>query len=185
MEFDTFTETKGLKQIGKGMFSKVYGETDSTVLINSSDPIKECNALWGLADSDLFPEIERIEYGCDSSLYRMKRYNKVRAPKKELLPDQYRIYTELRKLMRMSYENNYQFADCVNSLDLDEDTKESIICAFESCMNYTDKVGFEISPRNIAVDEGKLILLDCFFDRKRVIQAWSKKAPGYAYKRWV
>lgn len=175
MIFNTFKETKGLKLIGRGMFSRVYAENDSTVLINSCDPIKECLASWGLADSELFPTLERVEYGCYSSLFRMKRYNKVRAPKQELESWDYNVYLECRKLMSMSYDDNYQFANCVKSLDLDEETKGALVEGFESCMNYTNNVGFEISPRNIAVDNGKLILLDVFFDKNRVLAIRSKQ----------
>lgn len=29
--------------------------------------------------------------------------------------------------------------------------------------NYDHRIGFEISPRNVAIDNGRLVLLDCFF----------------------
>ena len=38
-----------------------------------------------------------------------------------------------------------------------------MIDALRACSNYGSDVGFEISPRNIFIDNGNLILADCFF----------------------
>ena len=56
----------------------------------------------------------------------------------------------------------------------DEDLKEVMIEALEACGNYGSDVAFEISPRNVAVKDGKLILLDCFFMKSKLNQVRSK-----------
>jgi hypothetical protein len=39
-----------------------------------------------------------------------------------------------------------------------------VMCeAIEACANYGSAIGFEISPRNVAVNNGKLVLLDVFY----------------------
>jgi hypothetical protein len=45
--------------------------------------------------------------------------------------------------------------------------------ALDACANYGNDVCFEISPRNVAVKNGKLVLMDCFFmaDKLQEIQA--------------
>ena len=43
--------------------------------------------------------------------------------------------------------------------------KEAICAHIQGLRDYGEDICFEISPRNVAVDNGKLILLDCFFKR--------------------
>lgn len=38
-----------------------------------------------------------------------------------------------------------------------------ILEALDACLNYGSSVRFEISPRNVAVQDGQLVLLDCFY----------------------
>ena len=42
--------------------------------------------------------------------------------------------------------------------------KEALLEMVDGLRNYCEAVAFEISPRNVTVRSGKLVLLDCFFD---------------------
>lgn len=159
------TTTKGLKLIGKGAFTKCYQLNDNTVLLKSEDPIKECMAYDWFPESGLFPE---VEFSSIEGCYEMEYYPKVRSLKNNLESDQYQIYKDLREV----FNNLETSIDIYKGYSLiykgfeqleNEDLKETMIEALDACTNYGSDVGFEISPRNVAVKNGKLILLDVFF----------------------
>lgn len=157
--------TKGLKLIGKGAFTKCYQLNDTTVLLKSEDPVKECMAHGWFPDSDLFP---KVEFSSIDGFYEMEFYPRVKSLKNNLNDDQYQIYKDLRVAMSNldyvlnihdSYEKVYNvFAQLDN-----EELKETMLEALNACSNCGSDVAFEISPRNVAVKNGKLILLDVFF----------------------
>ena len=63
----------------------------------------------------------------------------------------------------MNMYDSYQAVyNAFNQLD-DEELKETMLEALDACTNCGSDVAFEISPRNVAVKDGKLILLDVFF----------------------
>ena len=95
--------TRGMKLIGKGSFSKVYDNGDNTVTIKTKDWTKEALALW--VDNDRFPAIERVEYD-EISTYKMKKFDKVKAIKRDLNDYDYALYTYLRKNVCVS---NYAY----------------------------------------------------------------------------
>ena len=149
--------------IGKGLFSTCYLQADKkTVVLKSVDGIKECMSMGWFPSNNCFPKVEYIEQG----LYKMKYYKKVSSLKNELKPKQYAIYQELRKLTIGYVKNSYnsleewikQFKTVSNKT-----MSKALINAIEACANYGSDISFEISPRNVAVNNGNLILLDCFF----------------------
>lgn len=157
---------KGLKLIGKGAFTKCYQLSEDKVLLKTEDPIKECMAHGWFPDSELFPEVSHSDVeGC----YEMKYYPKVRSLKNNLSPDQYRLYKELRLIFSEfrqpvnPYDRYNAWHDAFECSDLDQDIKETMQYALLACGNYGTDVCFEISPRNVAVDDGKVVLLNCFF----------------------
>src|SRR5690606_4308569 len=97
----TMTKTRTL--IGKGAFSKVYLLPDrNTVEIISSDPAKECLALFGFGESYLWPAIERIEQLNDGKqVYHMPYFPRVKSLKDSLEPKQWLLYKALRSLPRV------------------------------------------------------------------------------------
>jgi len=160
-----------LPKVGQGKFSVVYKKSDSKVVIKSKDPVKECMSLGWFPNTTLFPKIEYIEHSSvsDFVFYESKYYaNNSRNFKKDLLPFEYEFYSELRKLrvrpntkpQFLYQEWIYQFDNLPNKF---YKRKEHLIEAVTSLMNYGEDICFEISPRNIKVEKGKLILLDCFF----------------------
>lgn len=149
------------KLIGKGAFTKAY-LVDNHVELDSCCPIKECMAWGWFPDSPLFPKIEWIEHG----KYRMKYYPHVSSLKQNLDPDQWEIYKTLRNFGYRSFANiseaMFEWIKIFETLE-NKELSATLIKAIEACGNYGTDVGFEISPRNVAVDNGKLILLDVFF----------------------
>jgi hypothetical protein len=55
----------------------------------------------------------------------------------------------------------------------------------DGLMNYGADIRFEISPRNVAVKNGKLILLDCFFfaSKLREVRGIKKNLKNFLDKR--
>ena len=174
--------TKG-KLIGKGAFSYVYDQGEE-VFIESIDPIKECMAHGWFPDHPLFPVVEFSDKeSCwdDYYCYTMKKYNKVKSLKSALEPDQYQLYKELVNIFKSvpingkSYDGLNIIIGLFNNSSLSDEIKEVMIEAAEACGNYGSDVGFEISPRNVAADNGKLVLLDVFFIKSALRRQRSNK----------
>jgi len=161
---------RGLKLIGRGSFTKAYQKDADTVLLKSVDPIKECMSLGWFPSSRLFPKIERI----DNELYEMKYYKQTLSLKASLCDKHYKIYQTLRALKINNSPNIHDgFEDALKAFRTIKDYKLRIIMieALEACSNYGSDIGFEISPRNVAATKtGKLILLDCFFMKSKLLE---------------
>lgn len=155
--------------IGKGRFSKVYAHkrNQKRVIIVTVDLVKEVYTLGGLGR--WFPELERVDYG----LYTARRYERVRAPKAQLTPLDYKDYKALRKLhteaASCTWARKYStFAYATFEL-ADQFLRKPLARAFKTALNhsfnYARDPWFEVTPRNIAVDRrGRLVLLDLFYD---------------------
>jgi len=145
--------------IGKGQFSTVYQKTKSTVLIKSKDNVKECMALGWFPNSKMFPKLERIGWSQDGEyqLYESKYYPRVQSLKSNLKPLEWEFYKTLRNLCVQKPE------DFRNLPKKFRNRAQQLVAAWNALMNYDGMIGFEISPRNVAVNNGRLILLDCFY----------------------
>lgn len=163
--------TKGLKKIGTGAFTNCYALSDSQVLLVTVDPLKEVYSM-GWSSDPLFPVTEKIDYlSTGECIYTMERYIRVSSLKRNLDADQYEIYKKLRHV----FDNQFCFGSPRNIYDgysilykafdamEDKELGERMINVLDDIANYGCDIGFEISPRNVAVKDGKLILLDCFF----------------------
>ena len=166
-----------MKIIGKGQFTTAYRKNAHTVLLKSTDPIKECMSLGWFPDSHLFPKITRISSNENLSIYEMKYYPKVKSLKHALKSKHYEYYKALRKL----FEDNCFHASSIDNLyfmwykifsttdTLPKHIKKHLLDALDACSNYGTAIAFEISPRNVAVSKtGGLILLDCFLDASKL-----------------
>lgn len=156
-----------MKLIGKGSFTKAYLKNNKTVLLKSIDPIKECMSFGWFPSSRLFPKIKRITTNDDNvSLYEMKYYPKVKSLKQNLKLKEYEKYKELRSLdIRYSvnpHDSFFNTRDAFKKIK-NRTLRKHMIDAIEACSNYGGDIAFEISPRNVAVNNGNLVLLDCFF----------------------
>lgn len=156
--------TKGMKKIGTGAFSTVYKKGNNKVLIKSVDPVKECMSLGWFPNSSLFPKIERVaKSDCgEYSFYEEKYYPKVSSLKNNLLPNEYEFYKTLRNLHpTMGYNRLFEAFDKLPSKFARK--KAHLKEAIDGLSSYGEDICFEISPRNVAVHNKKLVLLDCFF----------------------
>jgi len=166
-------KTDKLEIIGKGTFSTCYKLNYKQVLIKSTDPIKECMGMGWFPDSRFFPKVERLEY----QVYVMPLFERVTAPKKQLNEADYNLYLQL-KCLKVGYIKN---ANMLNDAWIkqfktlkNKTIRTALIEAMDACCNYGSDINFEISPRNIAVKNGKLILLDCFFSVSALNEKRSK-----------
>lgn len=159
--------SNGLKLIGKGAFSMAYAYSDSQVLIKSLDHAKECLALW--CNNERLPKLERLSYG----YYVAERYSKVKSLKNSLLTDEYNFYKLLKKIGSCAgYQEIYKTFEQLPDHEIKTALLEFIYCFADYC---DETMRFEISPRNVAVKDKKLILLDCFFDRRQLIDSDYKR----------
>src|SRR5690606_11228063 len=119
-------------------------------------------------------KIERINVRGIFSEYVMKYYPHVRSLKSNLEPYEYELYKELVR----AYNNNFYSYNYSKILPIDftrsvissvshkfSKEKEFLLDALDGCSNYGSNIFFEISPRNVCTDNGKLILIDVFFSR--------------------
>lgn len=162
------------KLIGSGTFTKCYKISDNEVELISNCAYKECMSFGWFPESRLFPTIKRLEGYINEkgdSLYRMKFYERQRSLKNTLKPTQYTIYKTLRETMQNikhsaniydSYKNTFEGFSTLKNKAL----RGIMLEALDACSNYGSDVGFEISPRNVAADNGNLILLDVFYSKK-------------------
>lgn len=161
-----------MKLIGKGLFSKVYQIDSNTVFIKTTDSVKECLSYVG--GNDYFPVIERTD---EQGEYTCKYYYKVLSLKNSLDPDQYKLYQELRKLDTHTTNMYDGYAKCYDAFETisDENLKECLHEVLAELSGYGSDIRFEISPRNVAVNNGKLVLLDVFFLQSEANAVRSKK----------
>ena len=161
------------KQIGKGLFSTVFKkDAEDFVTIITDDRIKECMAYFGLGGSDLFPSVERLDdpdNWSDLKAYRMEYFPKVSSLKNSLDADQWELYLKLREIAafvrcnadpKYDYKNFDKYHELFSKIPV---YGEQLQMALNNLADYGDDMRFEISPRNVAVKNGKLILLDCWF----------------------
>ena len=170
---------KGYKSIGKGHFTNVFHkEGDDTVLVTSRCYVKECISQGWIGDSELFPTFERTDIGTvydtkDAAFttYKVKKYEKV-SKIMGLLNDEHKnLYRELRKVDSF-YFGNYEGYSHLNAefdkLSISEEHKEALREALDGLANYGQDMMFEISPRNIFIEDDKLILSDVFFMKSQL-----------------
>lgn len=148
--------------IGRGTFSTVYRKDTKTVLIHTTDPVKECMSMGWFPDTPLFPRMDSV----GEQSYESDYYLKIRAPKRELTVRSYRLYKELRRVLnecpRQDYRSLYESFSGINNEFRRE--RDALLFALDALANYGEDIRFEISPRNIArTPRGRLVLLDCFF----------------------
>lgn len=150
-----------MELIGRGRFSRVYRKNTTQVLIKSIDPVKECMVLGWFPSCRLFPKIKRIGY----ELYEQKYYPRVRSLKSSLEPRQWELYKALRKCMSCNKTAEQEIRSLPPKF---RKQRDHLLEAINALYNYGDDVVFEISPRNVAASNGKLILLDCFFMKSQL-----------------
>lgn len=180
------TEVKLIK-IGQGHFSTAYTTAQlDRCYVKSRCMAKEAYALGFSEESTLYPKVDRVwdlelplteaEEDAGFNWYVMPLYKKVTAPSKQLKWNDLAVYKALREMQKGLYyygvggRSKYGL-DVIragfDSLDLDDSIQEQLHCLLDQVCNGIDtkSVRFEISPRNIMLDDcGNMVLIDCFFD---------------------
>ena len=157
-----------MKIIGKGSFTKAYLADNGKVYLKTEDPAKELLAMGWLEESKYLPkisdsDIDGYDYVTDfsapiSKIGGMKNFS-------EVGKDQYRLCREIGSKMHrnISHDKIIQIAETF--LKDHPELLATIVDFIENFCNYTQNVGFEVSPRNVSVtSDGELLLLDCFFN---------------------
>ena len=155
-----------MKLIGKGNFTRAYLRQDGKVLLKSVCPIKECMSIGWFPESKLFPKLEYIDCDDHSKFYLTEYYPKVSSLKNSLNKNHWAMYKELQQLQKCFGVYKYDLLDYWQKtfpMIKNKKLRETMMEALDACSNYGTSIGFEISPRNVATKNGKLILLDCFF----------------------
>ena len=174
--------------LGKGAFSDAYLHTDGTVELISCDPIKECMSMGWFPEGRLFPDVEYVAHHTDNlhKVYHMPIYARPTSIKKNVTAHDWGLYKALRALDIGYQQNpNNAFHAWHAAFDTLPDEyaaeREEIKEALDACGNYGTDILFEISPRNIAVQDGRLILLDCFYSWSTLKKTRSNKRPAMAH----
>lgn len=142
----------------------------------SCDHIKECISLGWFPDSRLFPDVKQIDDYDENGIfkvYHMEFFDRPRSLKSAMTARDWKLYQILRKLdigyCERDCDSFQQWHDQFETIpDEYAEEREEIQQALDACANYGSDIGFEISPRNVAVKDGQLILLDCFFVKSQL-----------------
>jgi len=161
------------KLIGKGFFTRCYDTQDGRVELHTFCNIKPAYAEWGVGDGRLFPVMEKIDTRYDRydnaiSVLTCKKFPKVSSLKSALKPAHYALYRTLKSIAYRNVSTHDFYRAVKDSKSIHHAYKTDILTAIDDIHNYASFVGVEISPRNVAVDGGRLVLLDIFFDRDQV-----------------
>lgn len=168
------------KLFAKGLFTKAYLTEAGRVLLHTIDPIK--NAIGEqlfLPTHRMIPQAEKIDSFFngvnDVFVLDMEYMPRPSSIKQNVSARQWRFYNLLRdvatKIVYGFYPTDYDRTAAIykqfEGLPYEfRSEREILIETLDGIKNYVDNVGFEISPRNVTVKGGKLVLLDCFFDPK-------------------
>ena len=164
-----------MRKVGRGMFTTAYLRDDGMVELHSVDPVKECMSHGWFPSSRLFPTITRIATG----VYETKYYKVCRGLKSNLKPLEYAKYLALKELhvgFSVDPSEQYDMLERAFHTLKNKSLREAMLSALQACSNYGQDIGFEVSPRNVAVSKtGNLILLDLFFMKSALNKARENK----------
>lgn len=158
-----------MKSIGKGAFTKAFLNDMGKVIVFSCCPVKEALSLEYIEAGNRFPKIERLDY----QVYKMDYFERIKPSKNSLTEREYRLYRLLRSIPTYGFNSDkyysasdywhYTFKELAKKHKEFKYVLNQLAQAVEEMRNYTDSLRFEISPRNIAIKNKKLIFLDVFF----------------------
>lgn len=162
---------EGLKIIGRGHFTTAYLKDDTTVILRSRDKVKEIMSMGSFPETELFPKIKQVGYRVEDefSIYETDFVKVCGSLKRRLSNNWLRVYQQLRVLDKASYKNVFELREIVGDMTFREDIKEDLLGAIEALIDGGEDVVFEISPKNVGyTEDGKLILLDCFYYKSAI-----------------
>lgn len=160
------------KLIGSGSWSKAYRLPNSDfVTIVTNDYAKEALDLYTPCNIHL-PAIEQVDsytnrMGNDMKVYRMPFYERLKMT--QLERQDAKDLRTIRKTFiaetgSIHYYSDYNvLADIVDSMDIQETMKEGLNSLLSGLANYSYRMGLEFYPRNLKMQNHRLILLDVIF----------------------
>lgn len=170
-----------LPQLGKGLFSRCYKLDNSTVLIESYDPIKAAMADGKFPKSKLFPKVHHATnpFGRGYPFYKMKLYDLPKRPTRKWLQsnleeEQFALFSLLSELRQDVQDaaawkdgtsRQQVWTDAYNDY-LEPKHAKILVKAHRVCCEVGETIMLDCLPKNVAVDDGKLILLDCFYSSR-------------------
>lgn len=180
------------KILGKGTFSVCRDNQDGTVTLTSVCPCKFNLFYVSELQSSRFPKVKHMDTESRGNFkitkYVMKKYDKLKSVKSNLLPAEYAFYKELKKI-EQDYHKSLDFRlinleYLINKSNLHYKRKKLLIDSAYAAVggNRVAKLGFEIAKRNLAVANGKLILLDVFFDQGTYI---SLRSTNWQHRKYL
>ena len=157
------------------MFTTAYLNEKEECILKTFDTVKMSISEGYCSEHRLFPPIERVgeiyHGGKSMVMLKMEYFPRVTSIKNNVSPRQWRLYKALRDVFRavMMERGRWEYMDLLYDTFRKmpsefANEKEALVEMVDQLRNYMTFVGFEISPRNVAVKGGKLVLLDCFFD---------------------
>ena len=161
--------------IGRGKFTRAYRLPNGRVELHSTDVCKEALCEWVGDEFDLLPHLTLKETNYGTRIYETEYLERVSSPKKQLNTHDYDLYKQLVAVQtafrssRMTpcwndYDNYSTLYNLFSSISSTFPAETGAVLAWlDACANYSVRVMFEISPRNIKLRGGRLVLADVFF----------------------
>ncbi len=146
------------KLIGSGHWTKVYKTSVDSVEIHSCDVIKEGIALYG-SDNVHLPQLTRVakEIYTSPFYHVLENYGKGLRRYKKLI-------SYLDGHLSIGKEGYYRYIQAIENLQYIEISLR--LALYELCeigLMYNDIFSFEFPADNLAIHNGKLLLLDVLF----------------------
>jgi len=167
-----------MKKLGSGTFTVAFKHPSSKkVILKSVDPVKRAMASGRLPKSDLFPEVVFINKETHRvHVYSMKHYKTLSSKgigtfdgieklKTVLTPKHARLYKELVLVSETNSEGIREFIEEIRNISNEFHTEREEIIRYAKALSKETKrkLIFEAQPFNVAVENKKLILFDCFY----------------------
>ena len=159
------------KRIGTGSFSQAYQQKDGKVIIVSDDPVKKLMSKGVLPDHRMFPKVTMIapETRRTDGIYEMEYYSIVRDMpeeeiRKQLSKRQWYLLSTLRTIYcangspeEIKKQLTRQMAKCFHR------EMHLLFTAIDAVHATGVRANCEFQCMNLAVRDGKIVFLDCFF----------------------
>ena len=164
-------ESVKLPLLSRGRFTKCFKSVTrkNTVVLLSTDYAKESFSMSWVTPNQLFPKIESVEtLDTNETVYLMKEYKTGNASKiGQLNKKNLKLYYELKKLDGMSGLDTLRKEALSIS---DNDFREMFLGGLDALSNWGTDMVFDFRRSNIAIEKGKLILVDPFYFKHQAMK---------------
>lgn len=167
-----------MEEIGSGSFTTAFRLKNGKVLLKSKDPIKQHMAEGNFPKSRLFPTVTLVKEATEfcRARYEMEYYEQPA-----------NIYEALNSSQKEFYDEHIRYFYVITGYNRIVDAfsklpekfayeREIMLEAVHSLKEYGNDIIFENPLQNLAIKNGQLVLLDCFFLRS-VLTEVRENAP--------